>query len=64
MNTSGARTLQTFKQLLHGDSGFVCVRDEDCPVAKRKNSRSDCGINSSLKRASEDENESMSTKDL
>jgi hypothetical protein len=33
-------------------------------VAKRKNSGSDCGINSSFKRASEDENESMSTKDL
>jgi hypothetical protein len=64
MNASGARTLQTFKQLLHGDSGFVCVRDEDRPVAKRENSGSDCGINGSLKRASEDKNESVSTKDL
>ena len=64
MNANGARTLQTFKQLLHCDASFVCVRDEDRPVAKRKNSRSDCGINGSLKRASEDENESMSTKDL
>jgi hypothetical protein len=64
MNASGTRTLQTVKQLLHGDSGFVCVRDEDRPVAKRKNSGSDCGINGSFKRASKDENESMSTKDL
>jgi hypothetical protein len=64
MNASCARTLQTFKQLFNSDSCFVCVRDEDRPVAKRKNSGSDSGINGSLKRASEDENESVSTKDL
>jgi len=55
MNVSSARALQTLKHLLHGDPVFVCVRDENRPVAKRKNSRSHCGINGSLKRAGEDE---------